>query len=376
MKNNKGERLVMPKNKRLIMLALMIGTFLTAIEGTVVSTALPKITSELQGVERMSWVFSIYLLCSTTMVPIFGRLADLFGRKNIFLVGTSLFLLGTTLCGLAPNMEFLILFRAIQGIGAGAILPLANTVIGDIFPMVERAKMLGLIAGVWGVAGILGPLVGGFFVDHISWRWIFWINLPFGFISVWLFCISWKEEMLKQKKLVDYWGALTFILALFSLLYAIQLGGEESNWTSPVVLILFSVSCVFLVLFIFIESRVDEPMIPLHLFCLRTFSIPSLLGFITSIMYIGTMVYLPVWAQGVLGLSATHSGFLITPMMLTWMLGSYVSGKLIYLYGTKWAGIIGMGSLLLTAIGLSMLTISTPVIYIYLITSIQGLTFV
>src|SRR5690606_32156671 len=154
-------------------------------------------------------------------VPIFGRLADLFGRKRIFLVGTAIFLIGTFCCGLAPTMELLILFRAIQGIGAGAILPLANTVIGDIFPMETRAKMLGLIAGVWGVAGILGPLAGGFFVDHISWRWIFWINLPFGLISIWLFSISWTEEVQKRKESIDYWGALTFILALFSFLFAI-----------------------------------------------------------------------------------------------------------------------------------------------------------
>ena len=196
----------MPRNKKLIMLALMIGTFLTAIEGTVVSTALPKITSELQGIERMNWVFSIYLLSSTTMVPIFGRLADLFGRKNVFLVGTCIFLVGTTLCGLAPNMEFLILCRAIQGIGAGAILPLANTVIGDLFPMEKRAKMLGLIASVWGVAGIIGPLVGGFLVDQLSWRWIFWINLPLGIISIWLFCFSWKEECLSRRGLLIIGG--------------------------------------------------------------------------------------------------------------------------------------------------------------------------
>ena len=364
-----------PRNKRLIMMALMIGTFLTAIEGTVVSTALPKITSELQGIERMSWVFSIYLLCSTTMVPIFGRLADLFGRKRIFLVGTAIFLIGTFCCGLAPTMELLILFRAIQGIGAGAILPLANTVIGDIFPMETRAKMLGLIAGVWGVAGILGPLAGGFFVDHISWRWIFWINLPFGLISIWLFSISWKEELLEQKKVIDYGGAITFVLALFAFLYAIQLGGEGHGWLSPLVLLLFFCFGLLLGLFIWIERRMEEPIIPLYLFRLQAFSIPSLLGFVVSVIYIGTMVYLPIWAQGVLGLSAIHSGFLITPMMLTWMLGSYLSGKLLTNFGTKWTGLIGVSFLLFTAFGMIMLTHSTPVGYIYLLTACQGFGF-
>lgn len=365
----------MPGNKKLIMLALMIGTFLTAIEGTVVSTALPKITSELQGIERMNWVFSVYLLSSTTMVPIFGRLADLFGRKNIFVVGTCIFLAGTTLCGLASSMQFLILCRAIQGIGAGAILPLANTVIGDIFPMEERAKMLGLIASVWGVAGIIGPLVGGFLVDQISWRWIFWINLPLGIIAIWLFCFSWQENEPKQKRSIDYWGAFTFVLALFSLLAAIQLGGELNQWTSPLVLTLLSVFGLFFILFIYIENRVNEPMLPLHLFRVRNFSVPSLLGFMISIIYIGTMVYLPVWAQAVLGLSATQSGFLITPMMLTWILGSYVSGKLIAQYGAQKTGFIGVSSLLLTSIGLCMLETTTPVIYIYMITSVQGFGF-
>ena len=184
-----------------------------------------------------------------------------------------------------------------------------------------------------------------------------------------------ERRVLKQKRAIDYWGALTFILALFSLLTAIQLGGEENRWTSPLVFTLLCVASLFISLFIYIENRVDEPMLPLHLFRLRTFSIPSLLGFMISIIYIGTMVYLPVWAQAVLGLSATQSGFLITPMMLTWMLGSFVSGKLIAQYGAKKTGFIGVSSLLLTAIGLSMLKITTPVIYIYLITSVQGLGF-
>ncbi|GIP35774.1 MDR family MFS transporter [Paenibacillus sp. J2TS4] len=365
----------MKSNARLVMSSLMILTFLTAIEGTVVSTAMPKIVSELQGLQLMNWVFSIYLLLSAITVPIFGKLSDLFGRKRIFFVGTIIFLVGSALCGVSQTMEQLIVFRALQGIGAGAIIPIASIIIGDIFPVEKRAKMIGMLGMVWGISGVLGPLVGGFFVDQISWHWIFFFNLPFGIAAMLMLGISFKETVEKTKKNIDYWGAAVFAAAMFSLLYALQKGGESDQWTSPAVVGLLVAFAVLMVLFLFIESRVKDPLIPLQLFRIRAISVTNIVSLLVSAILIGLTVYIPIWVQGVLGFSATRSGFVLTPMSLTWMFGSFLCGKLLMKRGVRFTSVIGYSLIIVITLWLSLLSSESPQFQLYLITAIQGIGF-
>src|SRR2546421_3406645 len=237
-----------------IVIALMLGMSLAALDTTIVGTALPSIVGKLGGLALYSWVFSIYLLTSTTTVPIYGKLADLYGRKPIFLFGSTLFLLGSILCGAAQSMVQLIIFRAIQGVGAGAVLPIVLTIIGDIFTLEERARVQGLFSGVWAVSGILGPALGGFIVDQWSWRWVFYINVPFGLISMALLVLNFKENVERKKRHLDYAGAATLTGGIVALLFALMEGGTKSGWAwnSLPSFGLFTTAAVLLTLFVWI----------------------------------------------------------------------------------------------------------------------------
>ena len=362
-------------NRRIVMAAMMVATFLAAIEGTVVSTAMPTIVGDLHGMHLMNWVFSVYFLLSAVTVPVFGKLADLFGRKKIFITGTFIFLIGSTLCGLSQSMVQLIAFRVIQGIGAGALLPVTATIVADIYPYEQRAKMLGFISLVWGISGVAGPLVGGFFVDQLTWHWIFFINIPFGITTVIMVTIFFKENVEKTKKRIDYWGALTFSAGMFFLLYAFQKGGEANHWTSPAIPLLFMTAFVLLALFIWIETKVKEPMIPLHLFRIRTISVANVIAFFVTAVLIGTTVYMPMWIQGVLGYGATVSGFVVTPMSVLWTTSSFIGGRLLVKKGVKFTAILGIFFLLVGTLLLAMITTSTPLMALPFITAIQGIAF-
>lgn len=362
-------------NRRNVTIALMVATFLTAIEGTIVSTAMPTIVSDLQGLERMNWVFAVYLLTSAVTTPIFGKLADLFGRKVIFTVGTVLFLLGSTLCGFAQNMDQLIWFRALQGIGAGAIMPVTFTIIGDLYPVEQRARVQGIIGMIWGVAGVVGPLVGGFFVEVLTWHWIFFINIPFGLLSMVLVAASLKESFERSRKKIDYAGAVTFTIGMVALLYALQKGSETHSWASGSMLLLYAASVVFLVLFLFIQTKASEPMLPLKLFRIRDITVASIVSFLSSMVMIGIMVYIPMWIQGVLGYGATYAGFAITPMTITWTIGAFLSGKLLVKRGTRFSAILGLAILIAGSLWLSLLDISASQFVFYLITGVYGISF-
>lgn len=365
----------MQSKKSLVAISLMVATFLTAIEGTVVSTAMPKIASELQGIERMNWVFSIYLLTSAVTVPIFGKLSDLFGRKIIFYIGTFIFLVGSALCGLSQSMDMLIVYRAIQGIGAGAIMPMSTTIIGDVFPVAERAKMFGFISLIWGISGIAGPLVGGFFVDQLTWEWIFFFNIPFGILAVIMLGYSFHEKVDKTAKKIDYMGAITFSIAMVSLLYALQLGGEGMDWTSPTLLLLFGLFILFTLIFIWVETKAKEPMIPLQLFRNRIISVVNGTSLFTSAVLIGIMVYIPMWIQGVLGQGATLSGLVLMPMSITWTVGSFLVGRLIAKRGARTIISAALLVLLIGTISLAMFDESQSIIMLYIISALTGIGF-
>ncbi|WP_026908316.1 MDR family MFS transporter [Paucisalibacillus globulus] len=329
-------------NRRMVTIAMMVAVFLTAIDVTVVSTAMPHIVGELQGLSLYSWVFAIYTLTTCVTTPIYGKLADLFGRKIIFIVGVILFVLGSVLSGMAQSMEQLIWFRAFQGIGAGAVMPVTFTIIGDIYPGEQRAKMQGLFSGVWGIAGLLGPLVGGMFVDHFSWRWIFYINVPVGAISLILVLKFLHETVERKSKKIDYWGALVFTAAITALLYALLNGGTAHAWNSPTILLLLVGSLMGIILFLWIETKVEEPMLPLSIFKIRVISISNILGFLLSFVLIGANVYLPMWIQTILHHSATSSGLTLMPMSIAWPLASTFAGRYMYRIGSKRTTLIGV----------------------------------
>lgn len=358
-----------------ITVALLIATFLSAIEGTIISTAMPAIVQKLGGLELISWVFAVYLLTSAVTTPIFGKLADLFGRKRIFLIGTTIFLIGSMLCGLSQNMGQLIIFRAIQGIGAGAVVPITFTIIGDIFTFEQRAKVQGLFSSVWGIAGIFGPLVGGFFVDYISWHWIFFFNIPFGLVSIWLITKNLNEKIEVKERKIDYGGALTFTIGTSALLFVLLTGGSEIAWNSTIMYISIAVSVLFLSIFLFIQVRHPEPMLPIKIFKYREVSISNLISFLASVILIGITAYIPLWIQGVLQKGAMFSGMILMPMSIGWPLGATIGSRLLIRFGPKTISFFGILFLSIGSLALAFITISTPSPIILFIIFILGLGF-
>jgi len=357
---------VFPLSKRthlgMVTAGLLAALFVGALDVTVVATAMPHITAELQGISLMSWIFSIYTLTTCVATPIFGKLADLFGRKAVFVVGMLIFIIGSVLCGMAMSMEALVWFRAVQGIGAGALTTVCFTIVGDIYPGEQRARMMGVFGSVWSVAGLLGPLVGGYFVDQVSWRWIFYINMPIGAIALLLVGVYLHESFERKPSKIDYWGAATFTISLSALLYALLSGGETYSWGSPVMIGLFVTSAVFLLLFLWIESRATEPMIPLSIFKIRVLNAINISGFLAFSISLGITVYAPVWIQSVLGYSATFSGFAVMPMSLAWPLSSVIVGRIMYRIGIKASVVFGSLVVLAASIWLVALTIQSSLL--------------
>ena len=340
--------------KIVITIALMLGMALAALDTTIVGTAMPSIVGKLGGITLYSWVFSIYLLTSTTTVPIYGKLADLYGRKPLFLFGATLFLIGSAASGAAQSMEQLIIFRAIQGLGAGAVLPIVLTIIGDIFTLEERARVQGLFSGVWGLSSVVGPFAGGLIVDHFSWRWVFFINIPFGLVSMLLLIITFKESVERKKHHLDYAGTGTLTGSIVALLFALLQGGTTWAWTSFQSIGLFVVSIVLFVLFIRIEQRAQEPILPLVLFKNRIIAISSIGGVVLGVLMFGITSYVPLFVQGVKGGSATSAGITLGPLLLAWPIAASVSGKIVIRYGYRITAVLGA---FLSALGVGLTTL-------------------
>ncbi|MBP2239597.1 EmrB/QacA subfamily drug resistance transporter [Cytobacillus eiseniae] len=360
--------------KKTVIFALIIATFLTAIEGTIVSTAMPKIVDDLGGSELYTWVISVYLLATVISTPIFGKLADLYGRKMMFVIGTIIFLLGSMLSGISQTMEQLVLFRLIQGIGAGALTTLPFTIIGDVFEFKQRAKIQGWISSVWGIAGIAGPLVGGFIVDTISWHWIFFMNLPFGIISLILLWVALKEEVEKKKQIIDYAGIFTFALCMTSFLYALTLLKEQKQLTTSISF-MFILAFIGLCLFIWIEAKGKEPMLPLTLFKNKFITISNIAGFLLGFILVTVTFYIPLWVQGVTNLNATYSGIAMLPMSLTWLFGAVYSGKLVNTKSLAQISLLGIFIIALGCIGLLFFQTNTTIAMMMAVTAIIGFGF-
>jgi len=363
-------------NRKMVTVAMLVAILLVAIDVTVVSTAMPQIVSDLSGLKLISWVFAIYTLTTSVTTPIYGKLADLFGRKKVFITGVILFVLGSMLSGAAHSMTQLIWFRAFQGIGAGAVMPLTFTIIGDLYPGEQRARMQGVFSSVWGIAGLLGPLVGGFFVDQISWRWIFYINLPVGLVSLVLISVFFHETFeKKENRKIDYLGALTFTIGISSLLYALLNAGpgQKYAWNSAPIYAFFAVAVIFIVLFGFIETKVKEPMLPPSLFKIPVILVSNLVGFLGSAVLIGMNVYLPMWIQTILGHSATSSGLTLMPMSIAWPLGATFAGRYMYKIGSKFTAVLGAVFIVLGGTWLLSLELGSPYWYFVGIMIVIGL---
>ncbi|HXX76974.1 MAG TPA: MDR family MFS transporter [Ktedonobacteraceae bacterium] len=342
------------KSKIIVTIALMLGISLASLDTTIVGTAMPTIVGKLGGITLYSWVFSAYLLTSTTTVPIYGKLADLFGRKPIFLFGSMVFLIGSAASGASQSMEQLILFRAIQGLGAGAVLPIVLTIIGDIFALEERARVQGLFSGVWAMSSIVGPALGGLIVDHFSWRWVFYINLPFGLLSALLLTLYFHEKVERKKVSLDYIGTLTLSGGVVALLFALLQGGTNWAWNSLPSIACFALSALLLGLFIVQEKRVQEPILPLTLFKNRIIAISNIGGFILGVILFGITSYVPLFVQGVKGGTAISAGVTLGPLLIAWPISSTLSGRVIIRFGYRFTAVMGA---LFAAIGMGMVTL-------------------
>ncbi|MEC0240662.1 MDR family MFS transporter [Paenibacillus dokdonensis] len=351
-------------NVNMVVIGLLAAMFIGALDVTIIATATPHIIADLYGESLFSWVFAVYTLTTCVAVPIFGKLADLFGRKAVLAVGIGLFVLGSILYGAAQSMTELIWFRALQGIGAGALAPVCFTIIGDLFSGKQRGKMMGVFSSVWSVAGLLGPLIGGYFVDQVSWRWIFYINVPIGAAALLLVTIFLHQPIERRAKKIDYLGACTFTVSFSALLYALLLsGGSDHSWDSPLILGLFAVSAVFFLLFLWIEKRVEEPMMPLSIFRIRVLNVTNVSGFLTFSITTGLTIYAPIWIQSVLGHSATSSGLIVMPMSLAWPLASNIVGRLMYQMGVKASIVFGSSLVVAGSICLAALQMNSPYFY-------------
>jgi len=353
----------------MITLGIMLSLFLASMEGTVVATAMPSIVGQLGGLSIYSWVFSIYMLTSTTTVPIYGKLSDLYGRKLVYIISMVLFLIGSVLCGQARSMEQLIFFRGIQGLGAGGVLPLAFIIIGQLFTLEQRAKMQGLFSGVWGVSAVIGPLIGGFLVDQVSWHWVFYINVIPGLIAVGLVWFAWRDAARSAagKVKVDYAGAVLITLGALALLLGLSELGTLLGWWC------LAASLLLLSGLVWVERRAADPILPLHLLRDRLFTISILHGILSGWAVFGSLSYVPLFVQAVLGTSATQAGITLTPMSLSWTLASIFGGRLLLKMGYRTLSLIGMVLLVAGAFLMSQIGAHSSQFSIMLFTGMMGI---
>jgi EmrB/QacA subfamily drug resistance transporter len=366
--------------RRITIIGVMIVFLLSALDQTIVSTAMPVIISQLHGLELYAWVTTAYLLSSTVMVPIWGKLGDLYGRKPILLAGIGLFLFGSWLSGLAGEfgtlpilgggMVQLIVFRAIQGLGGGALFTTAFAIIADLFPPRERGKFAGLFGGVFGVASAVGPLLGGYFTDHGTvsfaghtvegWRWVFYLNLPVGLVALFMVIAKMPKLSHAAKGSIDYLGAVLIVAACVPLLLALTFGGQKYPWGSPVVVGLFSMFVICTVLFVVVEKRVKDPIIHMELFSNKVFAWANTAGFFSSMSFLSVVAFLPLFMQLGQGVQATTSGLSTLPLMIGLIVAATLSGRLVTRTGRyKPFMLVGMSVLLIATFLMSQMTYHT-----------------
>ncbi|MCL4514194.1 MAG: MFS transporter [Firmicutes bacterium] len=345
----------MSKKRTMVVIAgIMLGMLLGALDQTIVGTAMPRIIALLGGMNLYAWVFTAYMLTSTTSVPIMGKLSDLYGRKPFYIGGIVVFMLGSALSGAAQTMTQLIIFRGLQGLGAGTMMSNSMAIVGDLFPPAERGKWQGVMGAVFGISSVIGPTLGGFITDNLNWRWVFYVNLPVGLLAVAVLLVALPNIKNTVKRSIDYLGVATLVAAVVPMLLAFVWGGEDYAWTSPVIIGLLAFSAASWAAFVAAERHAEEPILPLTLFKNSIFSVSAAVVFLTGIGMFGAINFIPLFVQGVIGTSATNSGMILTPMMLGMIVSSTLAGQLISRLG-RYRAISLVG---LAAMGLGMFLLS------------------
>ncbi|WP_392543464.1 MDR family MFS transporter [Oryzobacter telluris] len=329
-----------------VLLAVMLSTGLVAIDATILAAAVPAVVDDLGGLTQFPWLFSVYLLAQAVSMPIYGKLSDLMGRKTVMLVGVGLFVVGSLLCGVAWSMGSLIAFRALQGLGAGAVQPVGMTILGDIYSVAERAKVQGYVASVWAASSLVGPTLGGIFADYLSWRWIFLVNLPLGLVAGWMLWSRFTEHRTARdpsarRPRIDYLGTVLLTVATVALLVALLEGGVVWAWSSPVSVLLLVGSVVLTVAFVAVERRAAEPVLPLWVFRHRVVGAAMALSLVVGVLLLGLSSYVPLFSQGVLGTGAIVAGFALAAMTIGWPVAATSAGRIYLRFGFRATVLLG-----------------------------------
>ena len=363
-----------------VLLAVMLSTGLVAIDATILAAAVPAVVDDLGGLTQFPWLFSVYLLAQAVSVPIYGKVADLYGRKPVMLLGVALFVVGSLLCGVSWSMGSLVAFRALQGLGAGAIAPVGMTIVGDIYSVAERATVQGYIASVWAISSLVGPALGGFFADFTSWRWIFLVNLPLGALAYWMLWRRFSESRADRdpdssRPRVDVVGTVLLLLGTVALLVALLEGGILWEWSSPTSLALFAASAVLLVAFVLVERRASEPVLPLWVFRHRVVGAAMGTSLVVGVLLLGLTSYVPLFAQGVLGTGAIVAGFALAAMTIGWPIAAATSGRLYLRFGFRATMLVGAAVVLAGAALLLTVDSSSSVLHLAAPNFVMGLGF-
>jgi EmrB/QacA subfamily drug resistance transporter len=347
--------------RRLVFGALMLVLLMAALDQTIVSTALPTIVGDLGGLQHLSWVVTSYLLASTVVGPVYGKLGDLYGRKRVLEIAILLFLAGSALCGAAQDMTQLIIFRAVQGLGGGGLMVISMAVVGDLVAPRDRGRYQGLFGGVFGVATVAGPLLGGFFVDNLSWRWIFYVNLPLGALALLVISVAFRDRHVTERHSIDWLGTIVLTGGVSGIVLYTSLGGTSYTWDAPGMVAALVGGLALLAVFPFVEARAEEAILPLELFRNQTFRTTSAMSFVVGFALFGSVTFIPLYLQVVKGHTATESGLLMTPMMLGLLVTGIGSGLLISRYGRyRVFPIVGTAISTVALYLLSRLGVTTP----------------
>jgi EmrB/QacA subfamily drug resistance transporter len=352
--------------------AAIAGMFLAALDSTIVATAMPTVIGDLHGIDHYAWVFTAYLLAEIASIPLWGRLADMYGRKRIFLLGMIIFLVGSALCGASTSMGELILFRAMQGVGAGCLLPVAQTIVADLYTLEQRARLSAVMSSVFGFSSVIGPLIGGFLTDHLSWRWVFYVNLPIGIAAIALVQVVMVEPLTdRHRHRIDWLGVCTLLGWTVLLVFALEMGGRDYAWGSPVIVGALVMSVVLFVAFVVAERRATEPLIPLSLFRVPALRAASVIGVPLGMVMFAIISFLPLFVVVVQQSSATNAGRVLTPMMLAVVIGSAIGAPVVLRIGYRRMCVASFSSLLvgtalLTQVGVnsSQLDVSIAMVFV------------
>jgi EmrB/QacA subfamily drug resistance transporter len=340
-----------------VMFALFLSILVASLDNTIVSTAMGTIVGELGGMDQFVWVTSAYLIAEMAGMPIFGKLSDMYGRKRFFMLGIFLFLIGSILCGTAQNITQLSIYRAIQGIGGGALMPIAFTIIWDVFPAEQRGKMSGILGAVFGLSSIFGPLVGAYITDFWNWRWIFYINIPIGAICLILIFLYYHESKKQVKQIIDWSGAFTLVASIVCLMFGLELGGDEYMWGSVQILALFSGFLILFGGFLFIETKAKNPIISFEMFKYRLYTASNFVGLFYGATFMVATIYIPLYIQGVMGGNATSSGLLLIPMMIGTTITASLGGELVK--RMSYQGVM-FASVVILLVGIGLLSTLSP----------------